>query len=239
MATPPINVDTQVAAIRSAVYGEEVRGSIADAILAIEGNYNEYTGANGAIRTANEAYERAVTAQDSAANSATEAARQVGLAQDEVQNAAHQVELAHQEVENATYQVTLATDEADRAQTEAENAADSQAAAKDSENLAYDYAELARQMGHGAKMFTVEFVLNPYDWVHEVVEEISYYLQTVSVTGMAADSVGIVAISNTATQAERMAASKSEVRLIDQGTNFLTFKAKKQPTVSIPMVVNF
>ena len=77
MAMSPIDISTFVQAIRKAIYGEEVRESIARAIEEIQGSYANTTGANGAIKTAEHAVYIAETADDSVQNKANELVNEV------------------------------------------------------------------------------------------------------------------------------------------------------------------
>lgn len=161
---PDISADLR--RIKEAIYGEEVRDSIHDAIKDIndvcEANVStvsqitnqarEYKDAAGVSATsaANSATEATGQATN-AANSATEATRQVGLAQNEVTNAQHQVELATEQATNAANSATEATRQATTATTQATNAANSATSANSSKTAARTSEVNAEQWYNKAK----------------------------------------------------------------------------------------
>lgn len=161
---PDISADLR--RIKEAIYGEEVRDSIHDAIKDInevcEDNVStvsqitnqarEHKDAAGvsATNAANSATEATGQATN-AANSAIEATRQVGLAQNEVTNAQHQVELATEQATNAANSATEATNQATTATTQATNAAASATSADLSKTAARTSELNAEQWYNKAK----------------------------------------------------------------------------------------
>ena len=144
------NIQEDLARIQSARYGEEVRGSIINAISDIN---DESVAAKNA----------AITAQNSAQASATAAAHQVELAQAEVTNAKAEVTKAQAEVTNAKAEVTKAQTQVALATTQANLAIDAKDDAETAETHAEEWYNKTKQIveqsltGGLLPMGTVEF----------------------------------------------------------------------------------
>ena len=61
--------------------------------------------------------------------------------------------------------------------------------------------------------------------------------QTLSVTGVTANSNGLVSLAQTATDAQRTAAQAAGLRATGQGAGTITFEADEAPTVDLPVSV--
>lgn len=144
------NIQEDLARIQNARYGEEVRGSIINAISDINDESVE-------------AKEAAITAQNSAQASATEAAHQVGLAQNEVQNAKAEVVNAKREVGKAEAEVAKAQTQVSLATQQAEIAIDAKDDAETAETNAESWYNRTKQIaeqsltGGLVPMGTIEF----------------------------------------------------------------------------------
>lgn len=126
------NISVYLAKIKSAIYGEEVRGSIHDAIEAMNDESSE-------------AKEAAITAKNSAANSASAAKTSETNAKSSETNAANSaVEAAISETNASTY--------ANNASVYSTNAANSAIDAAQSENNAYTYSMSAGVSAETAKI---------------------------------------------------------------------------------------
>lgn len=129
------NISQELSKIQSAVYGEEVRGSIHDAIQAMNEQANESdTKATNAQNLAVEARDAAFAAQDSATAKAAEAAQSASAAASTVNGFDRHVEST---VESVTAEIVGYKDITIEAKNEA---ATSAAAAKRSEDLAREFA---------------------------------------------------------------------------------------------------
>jgi len=86
---------------------------------------------------------------------------------------------------------------------------------------------------YAPKALTKNITLTALGWSNNVP-----YTQTVQVNDLSTNTIGLLALSQTATQAQREAAREAMITATAQGTNSLTLTADgDQPSIDIPLTV--
>lgn len=189
------NISTYLQKILSAIYGEEVRGSIHDALAAMN-------------TESSSAMEYAKTAKDSAAASASTASIKATAASASAQAAKTSENNAKISETNAKASETVATNKAGEATTAAAEAKDSETAAKASELMATQKAEEAADSQAAAALSEAEA---------KAAEERAKAVKT-EVEALGA----VVSADKTAVEADRIAAEAARDAAALSETNALT-----------------